>query len=317
MSTHVSYIIETNGENGVIMEWYPISYEPVSIVWEDGVNSFLDTGSFPSSESVDSPDYVRAGNDSYEYYRKAVKMPSKTASFVLSVLIDGSEGNGGFYYDSFTSFFSITRNGDVLNIQSKDNAYDIERNGVIKITSNQYDETIEVFIVQEHTPIQLRLLSYTTEEDTFLINDITFTHTFDWLTGKETPEYEEVNVEVLAMGPRSEFIVKDIEKYVYDGNMDSRYIYVNETGKYYETLQKYINGGFQTVLEEVFFNEDTQGVYKKIKYENDLKIVKNKNGLKIVNYGRCFLQDDAFYIITLANVDDLNLTNRITIKYRS
>lgn len=320
MSSHLSYIIETNGENGVEAVWHLLSYVPNSIVWEENVNSFSSVDLFPNPESVDSPDYVRAGNGTYEYYRKAIEMPSKAASFILSVLIDGSEENGGFYYDSFSSFLTITKDVSVLNVCSKDNLGATVREGIIKITSNQYNETEEVYIVQNYTPVHLILESFVYEGlDGIIANTINsnlFEHAFYWLTNETSPNSERLTIEVLATGPRNGFIVKDVEKYVYEGELNNLYTYSSTNQKYYKTLQKCSDGGLETVYEEVIYDESTSSVLKKIKYENDLNIVKNGNTITITNYGRCFLQNDAYYVITLANVDKMNITNKITIKYR-
>ena len=57
--------------------------------------------------------------------------------------------------------------------------------------------------------------------------------------------------------------------------------------------------------------------YTKTKYNGDLKIVNDRSTIEITNYGRCFLDIDAYYVITLANVDNLNETCTITLRYEN
>ena len=321
--SHVSYIIETNGENGVYLEYVLLSYEPATITWVNGENSFGMGEPLPDVDTQSAPTYARRWNgDGWDYYRRTVKMPSKTTSFLLSVLIDGAENNGGYVYDTFTSFFTTTPKGGLLEVVSKTNTSLGEREGTITIKDNQYGETLEVFVVQECTSIALSLISYTSYgmngEQSGMVPrpmSLSFPHTFYWLTEQTAFNKETLSVEVGAMGPRNGYIILDISKFVYDGELDESCVYSMETGKYYKTLQRCTNGGLETVSEEIIFDNTTQAVYTKVRYTNDLTVVKNGNYVNITSYGRCFIEDDAYYVITLANVDDLETTCEIVLRY--
>ena len=104
MSEHVSYTIETNGQNGVSVEYVPISYIPKGISWVNGTNSFYQNRRLPNPEDYTTPEYVRKRNNGvYVYYRKTVVIPSKPVTFLVSILVDGSE-SGAYYYEMTSSF---------------------------------------------------------------------------------------------------------------------------------------------------------------------------------------------------------------------
>ena len=322
MSEHLSYIVETNGENGVRIEWRLTLHVPESVVWEHDVNSFTSLSDFPEADLASAPEYARNENGgAYEYYRRTIVLPSKMSSFLLSVLIDGAENNGGYFYEPFAPFLSITKEANLLNIYSTTNVSKLIREGSISITSNQYGEILEVFIVQEFIPIQINLVSYVSNGvdgfDSGGINAQVFEHTFYWLTNINSPKSETIDIQVEAIGPRNGFILRSVEKFVYDGEISDRYTYSSIDNKYYETLQRCVNGGFETVREEVIYDSETENVYKKVTYNDDLKIIVTYSGITITNYGRCFLQPDAYYVVTLSNVDNLNVKSTIKILYKN
>ena len=110
-------------------------------------------------------------------------------------------------------------------------------------------------------------------------------------------------------------MIRDISEYVFASELDDRYVYSPTTGKYFQTLTTVRENNVVTIDEEVIYDELTQGVYKKTKYNFDLKITRDSKNITITNYGRCFLQQDAYYVITLANVDNTQETATIVIRY--
>lgn len=324
MASHLSYVIETNGENGVRLVYLPIGYAPSSVhQWENGVNSFASEEPLPDADSQDAPTYVRRWNgDGWNYYRRTVVMPSKSAAFMLSVLVDGSEHNGGFTYDVFSSFMDTAMDGGLVSVTSRTNLDVSDREGTISVTDNTYGELLQVYVLQERTPIGLALATYrfiglNGEDSGSISTHGSFSYTFHWLTPKTSLDRESLEVTVAVTGPRNGFIVRDVSEYAYEGELDGNCVYSTETGKYYKIRQRCVDGGLETVYDEIVFDPDAQAVYSKVKYGNDLNIVKSGDVVTITSYGRCFLQDDAYYIITLSNVDDLETSCEIIIRYDS
>ena len=318
---HLSYIIETNGENGCTVAYVEIDYTPSNIVWVANVNSFAMSHDLPDAEDYLSPEYVRQATGApnvYKYYRKTVCVPSKSSTFMVGVLVNGAQANA-YVFDNFSDFLSIVKQGAMLNVKSGTNIERVLRNGTITIADTTYGETISIPIVQSYTPIGLQLSSYESDsidgESEGEIGAVSFEHTFHWLTKKTSGDKEWVEFVVDVSGPRNAFIIYDVSEYVYKGQMDATYGYSGETGKYYETIQVCSNNGLQTIQREVEYDEDSEGVYGKVRYGNDLKIDKVGNRVRITNYGRCFLEDDAYYVVTLANADDLRNTVTIVIRY--
>ena len=316
---NLSYIVETNGENGVRLEYHLLDYVPLDVVW-DGTNTIPEGSELPDVEESDSPEYVRRmENGAYSYYRRVILMPSKSATFSLCILSD--ETLVEYSYDAYSSFLTLFRQGDALLVTSRTNVSGDDLNGVISVVSNLSGETLTVPVFQEYGPIRMRLLTYEYEnmdgDGNGIINDVTFEHTFHWLTQKTSPDKETLEVEVWASGPRNGFIIRDVSEYAYVGELDESYVYSTTSNSYYQTVQSCDGGNLLMVSEDVIFDTQYQGVFKKVRYNSDLKIVRGGNSVKITNYGRCFLQEDAYYVITLANVDDLGETASIAIKYES
>ncbi len=315
----LSYIVETNGENGVRVEYRELDYVPQNVVW-DASNTFSDNVSIPDAESSDSPEFIRVSDGGgYSFYRRMVVMPPKSATFSLYLLVDGTVSS--FTYDVFGSFLLTDIEGQSISVSSKTNTSGGDREATVSMTDDVYGETLQIPIYQEYEPIHLILVSYEYEnmddEGDGDIMGTSFEHTFHWLTQKTSPDKETLSVEVAASGPRNGFIVRDVSEYAYAGELDSNYIVSQGDGSVYETTQSCDGGVTITVSEPVAFDDVTQAVFKKVKYSNDLKVVRDGRFVRITNYGRCFLQDDAYYVVTLANVDDLHDTCSITIRYEN
>lgn len=315
--SNMSYIVETNGENGVNLYYNLLDYTPQEVVW-DSENTIPEGSDLPDAELPVSPEYVRRmENEEYKCYRRTIFMPSKSETFSLYPLVDGTLA--GYTYEQYSSFLTVSRQGEALLVKSSTNVFGGNRNGTISILFNIGGENLFVPIVQDYQPVRITLLSYSYEnidmDDSGRIDDIIFEHTFHWLTAKTSPNKEALKIEVLSTGPRNSYIISDVSKYVYVGELNESYV-VSGVENYYQTEQLCEGDNVYMGLERVIFNPLTEGVYKKIEYNSDLKIDKNGSILSIINYGRCFLQDDAYYVITLSNVDDLDETASIVIKYQ-
>lgn len=315
----LSYIVETNGENGVRLDYLELNYVPQNVVWDES-NTFPDDASIPDVDDTDSPEYIKVSdNGGYIFYRRTVVMPAKSATFSLYLLVDGTQSS--FTYDVFGSFLTTELGGQSLSVSSKTNVSGSDREATISFTDDMYGETLQVPVAQEYEPIRLMLVSYEYEDmygdGEGDIMNTSYEHTFHWLTQKTSPDKETLSVEVAVSGPRNGFIVRDVSEYAYVSELNPNYIVSQGDGGVYETTQSCNDGETVTVSEPVVFDTLTQSVFKKVKYNNDLKIVRDGRFVKITNYGRCFLQSDAYYVITLANVDNLHDTCSITIRYEN
>lgn len=319
--SRLSYIIETNGDNGVVPDYRIVVEEPEGVSWVDGANSFPSVQDLPDPSLYDSPEYVRVGTDiPYSYFARKIVMPAKAASFMVSVISDGYE-SGAYQMQSHPSFVEVKEQGDMINCSSQTNKSMSAHEGNLVIVSNMYNESLTIRIVQEYTPLTLTLVSYTSEgvggHSEGAIGSISYTHTFHWLTSISSIGEESVSVEVLATGPRNGFIVRDVSEYDYVGQLDDTFVYLASVSAYVETVQVCVDGGLETVQRPVLVDEDTGSVYRKAKYAGDLKVTKNGNTVTVKSYGRCFLEDDAYYVITLSNVDDLHDECKINLRYES
>jgi hypothetical protein len=315
----LSYIVETNGENGVQIAYRLLDYVPQDVVW-DSSNTFPESSELPDAELYESPEYVRRMEEGeYAYYRRVVLMPSKAATLSLFVFSDGTRVE--YAYEAYSSFLTVFRQGDALLVKSRTNLSGDDRNGVISVVSNLDGNALAIPVFQDYEPVRIMLLSYSYEnmdgDGNGVIEGASFEHTFHWLTSKASPEKETLEVEVLSTGPRNGYIIRDVSEYAYVGEMNESYLYSESDGKYYQIVQICEGGDIVMKSEEVIFDAATQSVYKKVRYNSDLKIVRDGNIVRLTNYGRCFLQDDAFYVITLSNADDLSETASITIRYEN
>lgn len=315
----LSYIVETNGENGVRVEYRILDYTPQNVVWDEN-NTFADASGFPEADAFNSPEYVRAGvNGNYSYYRRMITLPAKSVSFSLYVLSDGVRIP--FTCDIFGTFLSALQQGGSFLVTSKTNTSGFDRDSTVSVTDSIYGVTLQIPVRQEYTPIRMALLSYAYENiegsNEGDINSDEFEHTFHWLTDKTSPNKETLEIEVAVSGPRNGYVVRDISEYAYAGEIDENYVVSLNGGGVYETTQVCYGNGLLTSSEPVVFDQITQSIFKKVKYDNDLKVVRDGRFVRITNYGRCFLQEDAYYVITLSNVDDLDDTAKIVVRYES
>ena len=322
MAPHISYVVETNGENGVNVVYYPLETPPHSIEWIIGVNSFGISQNLPDPEDYNSPEYVRKADfNGYMYFVRTIMLPPKSSSFLLSVLVDGTEQNGFFMYEVFGQRVDVKQYNGALMVSVPTNLSLENKYYTINLKASRYTETAEVHIVQEYTHLHLSLKSFVSSglygEDEGDINQLTYDHDFHWLTQKTSIDSENIKFFVKAIGPRNGFYVKRIKEYAYAGLLDWRFIYSPQTHKYYEIVQEFSGGELHRNYVEVIYNQYNGSVYREVNYNDDLKIEKFDDSIIVTNYGRCFMQDDAYYVITLANADDSNVTATITINYVS
>lgn len=314
---HLSYIVETNGENGVQIAYRLLDYIPQDVVW-DSSNTFPEFSELPDAEIYESPEYVRRMEEGeYTYYRRVILIPSKSTTFSLFALSEGTHVE--YAYEVYSSFLTAFRQGDALLVKSNTNVSGDDRNGVISLVSNLDGDVLIIPVVQEYEPVRTMLLSYSYEnmdgDGNGVIEGTSFEYTFHWLTSKASPEKETLEIEVLSTGPRNGYIIRDVSEYAYAGELDGSYLYSQSDGKYYHITTVCENGNILMADEEAIFDSQTESVYRKTKYNSDLNITRNGNALRITNYGRCFLQNDAYYVITLSNVDDLSETCTIVVRY--
>lgn len=313
----LSYYIETNNDE-IRLEYREIQYTPASVIWQNGVNAFRYLNQV-DPEEVGSPEYVRIGLNEYAYYKKYLIVPVRETTFSIHVLVDGSEDNTSFNYDVFSDFMTCTTCGSEIIVSTKTNNDLLPKNSSFTIKHNTGNaDNLYISVYQDYTHVQLAFESYTAESfgevATGTIQGLTFEHTFKWLTEKTSPSSEKLTLELLVIGPRNRFFVKSIEKYDSLGELDDTYVYSN--GGYFRVKQKYTDGEMVTYHDPVIVG-DNGLVYDDVRYENDLDIVVSGNNLVVTNYGRCFLSEDAFYVITLANSDDVTNVCTLTIRYEN
>jgi hypothetical protein len=224
-----------------------------------------------------------------------------------------------YTYEAYSSFLTFFRQGEALLVVSKTNTSGSDKNGVISVFPNNGAPSFQIQIMQDYTPVKLKLISFEYEDSDGgsigPIDNVSYEHTFHWLTSKESPDKEWVDIDVCPTGPRNGFIVRDVSEFVYSGELDESYMYSQSEGKYYHITTVCNNGNILMADEEAIFDTQTESVYRKVKYNSDLNITRNGNVLRITNYGRCFLQNNAYYVITLSNVDDLSETCVIVVIY--
>lgn len=313
----LGYIVETNGENGVLVFYHPLNYVPQDVEW-DAHNTVPNGSVLPNPELYDSPEYVRRiENGTYAYYRRSILVPSKPSTFSLYVLRDGTRSE--YSYEEYSSFLTLFRQGDALLVKSRANVSGSEREGAISLALNIDGGTLIVPIVQEYEPVRMMLLGYRCEcsggEEIGTINNVRYEHTFHYLTNQMSPNKERLEIDVKSTGPRSNYVIRDISEFVYVGEVGVSGYYSSSSGTYFQTTTTCDGGNVLIASEELIFDNVTEGIYKKVEYCSDLKVVKNGSTIIITNYGRCFLQNDAYYVITLSNVDDLRESCHIIIRY--
>ena len=314
----LSYLIETNENNGVEIEYRQIDYIPEGITW-DSTNTLESEDDLSDLDIGVSSEYVRCGNDNdgYVYYRCMITMPAKSSTFLLRVLSDGAVTT--FSYEVYGSRLSCLMQGDALVVTSKTNVSGYDMQSAISVVCNANGETLTIPILQEYVPIRIELVSYEYDGQYGSgygeIHDVSFEYTFNWLTSKTSTNKETLTVDVWASGPRNGFVILDVSEYAYYGELDNTYTVSMNNGSAYQMAISCDNENPSMELTEMVYDTYSEGVYRKVRYNNDLKIMRDGNSLSITNYGRCFLEDDAYYVVTLANADNFRDTVSIIIRY--
>ena len=316
MEHTIGYIIET--DNDVRLEYVQAEYAPYyQPEWVQGVNDFSSITDVNPNE-VGTPDLVRVTNGSdYTYYYKTLIVPWYTVNFRISVLIDGTEGNNSFVYDGYNSFVKTRRVGSEIYTTVQKNKHAEKREASITISYRSDDSVNTVVrIAQEPCDIKLKILTCEVNNGDntveYPVASDTFEYEFDTLTDKSDVQKQSLKFTMDVHGVRNRFFVKSIREYVEVGEIDQTYKYMD--GKYYRRQQRYVDGDFVTYYAEAVVI-DNMG-YQMKNYDKAFHVeTPNNNTVIFTNYGRVFLENNAFYLITLANYDDINTTCQIKITY--
>ena len=312
----IGYIIES--DDNVRLEYIQASYVPYyQPDWIHGVNDF-DSISDVSADSTETPDLVRVVNgDDYNYYFKTLIVPWYETNFRISVLIDGVEGNNSFVYDGYNSFIKRRRVGSEIYTTVERNKKQEERDTTLTISYRSDDGVNRVLrISQEPCDISLKILSCEVNDGatttTVPVASSTFEYQFDTLTDKTDYNKQTLAFTMDVHGYRKKFYVKSIREYVEVGEIDSTYKYMD--GKYYKRNQKYVDGDFVSYYSEATVIDNM--AYEMVRYDNAFHIeTPDDNTVIINNYGRVYMENNAFYIVTLANYDDISTTCQIKLTY--
>ena len=316
MNHTISYIIETN--DNVRLQYVEMAYTPYyHPEWVHGINDFNSIGDVDPNE-IGTPDIVRISDGSiYRYYHKTLIVPCSTVNFRVSVLIDGLEGNNSFVYDGYNTFLKTRRVGSEIYTTVQKNKRNEERTAEISISYSSDDTTNTVLrILQEPCNIKLKIISCEANNgnDTIVypVASDTFEYEFDTLTSKSDVQKQSLKFTMDVHGVTNRFFVKSIREYVEVGEIDETYKYMD--GKYYRRQQRYVDGDFVTYYAEATVIDNIG--YQMKNYDKALYVDTPDNKTVIfTNYGRVFLENNAFYVITLANYDDINTTCQIKITY--
>ena len=312
----IGYIIETDDD--VRLEYSQSSFVPYSQpVWEYGVNEF-DNISDVNPNDVDTPDLVRVINGSdYDYYYKTLFVPWGSVSFRVSVLVDGVEGSNSFVYDEYTTFIKTRKVGSEIYVNVQKNKRREKRDGNITISYRSDDSINRVIrIIQAPCDTKLKILSCEVNDGENIVEipvaSDTFEYQFDTLTDKTDFTKQSLKFTMDVRGLRNKFFVKSVREYVEVGEIDETYKYMD--GKYYKRMQKYTNGNFVTYYAEATVIDNIAYTYRN--YDNAFKVENpSNNTIVFTNFGRIFMENNAFYMITLANYDDINVTCEINLTY--
>jgi hypothetical protein len=316
MAHTMGYIIETDAL--VSMQYDKTLFVPATLpTWVPGVNEFASI-SMVDPYDYTTPDLVRVpvGGD-YDYYFKTLHIPWFVTKFIISVTIDGVEGNGSFIYEGFNSFIKMRRVGSEIYCSAKMNKKRDERNAIITITHRSSDaDFATVRVVQDPCDIRLNIISCLvddgTTQTTVSVGSKTFDYVIDTLTDKTDCDKQSLAFTMDVSGVKNKYFVKSIKEYVELGPIDSTYRYMN--GKFYRRAQKYVNGNFVTYYAEATVINNI--AYELKNYDGAFSIeMLPGNVISFTSYGRVFMENNAIYQITLANYDDINETCEITIRY--
>jgi hypothetical protein len=316
MKHTISYIIET--DDNVRLQYVEMDYAPYyQPEWIHGINDFNSIDDVDPNE-IGTPDIVRIFDGSiYRYYHKTLIVPFSTVNFRVSVLIDGFEGNNSFVYDGYNTFLKTRRVGSEIYTTVQKNKRNEERTAEIRISYSSDDSINTVLrILQEPCNIKLKIISCEANNgvETILypVASDTFEYEFDTLTSKSDVQKQSLKFTMDVHGITNRFFVKSIREYVEIGEIDETYKYMD--GKYYRRQQRYVDGDFVTYYAEATVIDNIG--YQMKNYDKALHVDTPDNKTVIfTNYGRVFLENNAFYVITLANYDDINTTCQIKITY--
>lgn len=313
----IGYIIES--DENIRVEYVQEENEPYfQPEWVEDVNAFNDITDVDPYDT-ESPEMVRIGqNEPFSYYTKTLICEWPMTKFRICVAIDGVEGNTSFRYDGYNSFIRTRRESSDIYVTLDKNKTEEDRYGVITITHNSEPETVcNVRIKQEKCNIGLSFLSCTIEDGTndayeMPIHTDSFEYTFEKLTDVQTPKKQSLSFSILPTGITNRFYVKNISKYAVIGEIDDTYTFSG--GKYYKDMPKMSNGEYVTKRVEVKVLDNI--AYNPAEYDGAFEIsIKDNNTLLVTNYGRVYMEDDAIYVITLANYDNIKYTLEILMKY--
>lgn len=312
----IGYIIESD-DNVWIDYVHSDSIPYTQPEWVEGVNEFADISQVDPYD-YNTPVFVRVGDgNEWDYYFKTLHVPQTLTNFKISVLIDGVEGNTSFVYSGYNSFIQTKRVGSEIYTTVTRNNKKVERSGNIRINySSDTTCATTVYITQEACEISLNMVGCNVddngEESYIPINSKDFTYTFDTLTEKTDGWEQRLTFDMDIQGIHKKYFIKSIKQYVEVGDIDNTYTYID--GKYYQRQQKLVNDGFVTYYAEVPVIGNK--AYRIKPYDKGLKtVIGTDKSFTITNYGRMFLEANAFYVVTLANYDDISDTCNITLYY--
>lgn len=316
MQHTIGYIINTDNDR-IHLEYREMEYAPsVSIEWIDGVNSFSSLDEADPDE-YDSAPIIRVVNgENITYYQRTLMLDEGINNFTVSVLIDGVEGKTSFIVEEYVPFLSHKVVGSEVYFSVSANKTQHKRYGTISFMHRANENINDIlYIEQEECNISIMLEKcyadngkYSVE---YTINNNEFEYQFDTLTDKTDVNKQTLDFRLLLEGPHRSFFVKTIKQYVQIGEIDETYKYMD--GEFYQRRQKLVKDRFVTYYAKVMVIDNM--VYDLQSFDNGLKIEKRDNNLLITNFGRTFLCDDSFYLITICNYDDVKSECTIKITY--
>lgn len=315
MEHTLRYIIESDDD--IVIRYVQLSYTPeVQPEWVYGVNDF-DSIEDVDPENVDSPDIVRIHNDEeYDYYVKTLIVPYETTNFRICVVIDGVEGNGSFICENNSGFVTTKRVGSEIYTTVDINKTRTDRNTTVTINYRS-DESINATVTVQQKPCDITLKMTSCEVDDgeeiydILLNSDKFEYTFKPLTDKYSKKKQKLTFTMDVHGLTRTFYVKNIIKYSEIGEIDNTYKIIN--GEFYKRRQKLVNGEFVSYYDKAVVINNIG--FQLTPYDDAFYVEKNGNKVSFTNYGRVFMEENAFYVITLANNDDIDVTCKITLHY--
>lgn len=237
-------------------------------------------------------------------------------------------------------FISITKNGDYFSLSAKENNTTSERFATILCSLNNDTIVFKVFQNKINAEIVFTkkvLFEYEKPYDLYpvgqpietLIGSPNLEHTFFSLLNKNDHKKEEIKIFCDTFLEKDSYVISSIKKYIIDLDYDGNPIqletvpdigssnspkYILSNGKIFYKLAKLKNGESVIGYDEGLL--DGNQLYINAKYDNQFVFSFNQDGsLTITNYGRCFMEKKAFYIIKLSHKYSDVASATITIKY--